>query len=86
MTEKIQSCSWAYWFHSKTKTKCKTAKQSREKKKVVGKISKDIPIAQINASCSAWLTMWVGHYHLFLLSSPLQPIIYQMKQSLLYIK
>lgn len=54
-------------------------------RKAAGKISKDIPIAQINASCSAWLTMWLCHYNL-LLSSPHQPVIYQIKQSPLYIK
>lgn len=59
--------------------------QSNLGRKAAGKISKDIPIAQINASCSAWLTMWLCHYHL-LLSSPHQPVIYQIKQFPLYIK
>lgn len=46
----------------KNKTNAKL--QSNLGRKAAGKISKDIPIAQINASCSAWLTMWLCHYHL----------------------
>lgn len=70
----------------KPKIQDKTAKHFRGGEKAAGKISKAIPIAQDNASCSAWLTTWLSHYHLFLVFSPHQPIIYQMKQSSLRIK
>ena len=83
MTEKIKVATEPRDFTQKQKQNAEL--QSNLGRKAAGKISKDIPIAQINASCSAWLTMWLCHYHL-LLSSPHQPVIYQIKQSPLYIK